>query len=171
MRQLRAEGMTFDDDYIEALILAATGAVESQYGLALLEQTIVQFNAQFPTDDKPMFLAVAPVIEIISIEYLDTDGNTQTWDAAEYSFGGYNGNPFITPKVGYSWPTCATSQPNAVTITYKSGFGAAADNVPMPIRQAMLMMVGDMYENRQDRPDTMPRASKALLRPFTRFLQ
>lgn len=169
-RQLRTEGMTFDDDLVELLIRAAASNIEVQYGLGLLEQTVKQYHAGFPASaNDPMFIWVAPLMSVTGITYTDTTGTTQTFDSDDYTSGGFNGWPFIIPKVGKSWPTAASGMPNAVTIEYKAGFGAAASSIPKEIKQAILLMVGDMYENRQDRPDNLPRASKSLLKPYSRF--
>jgi uncharacterized phiE125 gp8 family phage protein len=52
---------------------------------------------------------------------------------------------------------------NDVTITYTAGFSSEASGVPMQIRQAMLMMIADTYDNREDYVRKMPTASQYLL--------
>lgn len=168
-QQLRNEGGSFDDDYIEALIWAAAGAVEQQYGLALIETTVEQYHTGFPgSSDKPLFFRIAPLLSVESIGYTDGAGTAQTLTVADFATGGFNGWPFLVPKVGEEWPSDAATLPNAVTITYKAGFGTTANAVPKPVKQAILLMMSDLYQNREDRPDTLPRASEALLRPYYR---
>lgn len=167
---LRNEDLRADDELVRAYIRTAAATVERTYGLALIEQTIDQYHSAFPANsDQPVLLRVAPLISITSVTYVDSAGDTQTWDADEYTTGRINGQPVIVPKVGYTYPSGLTTRPNAVTITYKAGFGLSADSVPNDIRSALLLMVGHLYENREDPPNSLPRASEALLHPWYRF--
>ena len=50
-RHLRNEELTVDDDYVEALVGAATSYVEKQYGLALLNKTVEAYYSKFPAND------------------------------------------------------------------------------------------------------------------------
>ena len=169
-QQLRNEGGTFDDDYIESLIWAAAASIEQQYGLALIETTVEQYHTGFPdSSDQGIYLRIAPLLSVESIAYTDTAGAAQTVTIADYTNGGINGYPFVIPKINTEWPTDTARKPNAVTVTYTAGFGDAAADVPKSIKQAILLMVADLYQNREDRPDTMPRASEALLRPYYRY--
>lgn len=167
---LRNEDLRYDDEYLVGLIKAATGIIEKQYGLALLTQTIVQYHQGFPpSSDTPLLLRIAPLLSVTSITYMDSAGATQTWNSAQYTSGHFNNTAFIVPKINYAWPTDVADMPNAVTITYQAGFGTKASSIPAPIRSAALLMIGSMYENREDSPATLPRASEALLLPYYRF--
>ena len=52
-----------------------------------------------------------------------------------------------------------------LTITFVAGYGAAAD-VPAPIRQAILLLLGFLWENRGDAGGEMPPAAQHLLWPY-----
>lgn len=167
---LRNEDLRYDDEYVKSVIRAAAGLVETQYGMALLNQTVVQYHRSFPcSTDTPLLLRIAPLVSVSSIEYMDGEGNTQTWSSAEYAAGHFNNTAFIIPKPNYAWPSVRVGQPNAVTITYTAGFGAKASQVPDAIRSALLLIIGALYENREDAPSTLPLASENLLRPYYRF--
>lgn len=168
-RHLRMDDLSQEDETIQAMVMAATSNIEKQYGLCLLTQTVTEYWSAFPcSTDEPMMLRIQPVQSITSVQYLDTDGLTQTWDSDEWVFGGYNGTTFITPLPDFSWPsTWAT--PNAVIITYEAGYGDSPDNVPPAIAQAIKFMVADMFERREDTPQTLVRASENLLRPYYRW--
>ena len=76
---LRNEDLRVDDALVRALILSATQNIEAQYGLALLEQTVVQTHNAFPaSSDTPMLLRIAPLLSVTSIAYIDAAGATQT---------------------------------------------------------------------------------------------
>ena len=168
---LRNEELRFDDEYVRGLIWGASDAVEKQYQLALLTQTVVQYHRCFPCgSDTPLLLRIAPLISVTSIGYIDSGGNSQVWDATQYVTGRFNDTSFIVPKIGYSWPTdVAPNYPNAVTVTYQAGFGANASFVPTNIRSALLLMIAKMYEKREDPTAALPQASEHLLRPYDRF--
>lgn len=167
---LRNEDLRVDDALVRALILSATQNIEAQYGLALLEQTVVQTHNAFPaSSDTPMLLRIAPLLSVTSIAYIDAAGATQTWNASQYTSGRFNNTAFIVPKIGYSWPSGLAKMPNAVTITYDAGYGTKSENIPEPIKQAILLNVGWLYENREDPTATLSRASDHLLRPYYRF--
>lgn len=169
--QLRNEDLKFDDAHITGLIKTAGDYVERTYGLALLTQTVTQYHQKFPcASNSPLLLRIAPLISVTSITYVDSAGDTQTWNPSEYTSGGYNGRHFITPKTGYSWPSDVdTDLPNAITVTYQAGFGAKASTIPETITQAMLLMITDWYDNRADPVRTMPTASERLMQPFYVF--
>lgn len=167
---LRNEDMRFDDELLKAYIKAAAGYVERMYGLALLTQTIKQYHNGFPcTSDTPMLLRVAPMVSITSIAYTDTAGATQTWTSSEYTSGRLDLGGFIVPAINYSWPDDVASLPNAVTVTYQAGFGAKPSTLPAPVTQAILLMIGDMYQRREDNVVNLPKASEHLLSPWFRW--
>jgi len=167
---LRNEDLRVDDALVRALILSATQNIEAQYGIALLEQTVVQTHSAFPaSSDTPMLLRIAPLLSVTSIAYIDAAGATQTWSASQYTSGRFNNTAFIVPKIGYSWPSGLAKMPNAVTINYDAGYGTKSENIPEPIKQAILLNVGWLYENREDPTATLSRASDHLLRPYYRF--
>lgn len=167
---LRNEDLNSDDEYVRHLILGAAAYIERTYGLALLRQTIVETHAALPSGaDAPLLLRIAPLVDITSIQYVDTAGATQTWSASEYTSGTFNMSPFIVPKPTYDWPGSLATLPNAVTVTYRAGFSTKAGEVPANIRSALMLLVAHMYENREDSPITLPQASTNLLAPFYRF--
>jgi uncharacterized phiE125 gp8 family phage protein len=136
-----------DDAYITALITAARQWVEQVGNLCIIQQTVVEKFDSFPIYGY-FNLTKAPVISVDSIQYTDTNGDTQTWAATEYDTDITSKPARIMPKFGKTYPfTRVTLAP--VSITYKAGFGAAASSVPVPILQAMKLLIGEMYENRQ----------------------
>jgi uncharacterized phiE125 gp8 family phage protein len=65
----------------------------------------------------------APVVRVVSISYLDTDGASQTLDAATYVVNTTKVPATIVPKYGYTWPTTYDA-PEAVTVTYDVGYAS-----------------------------------------------
>lgn len=115
-------------------------------------------------------LPVAPLVSVASVQYLDADGNLQTWSTSQYDVFVPNGETaergHIAPKAGYSWPTAA-SRAQAVVITFDAGYGAAHTAVPKMLKAGMLLDV----ERLNDGPEApeaaaMQRSRDALYWPF-----
>jgi uncharacterized phiE125 gp8 family phage protein len=52
-----------------------------------------------------------------------------------------------------------------INVTYQSGYANAAA-VPAAIKKAMLMLIADSYQNRQDSVKQLPTAVEYLLNPY-----
>ncbi len=169
-RHVRATEFDDDDDYLQALVVAATGLVDGPHGWlgrALVAQTWAYVLDKFPTDRR-IYLPLAPTTSITSVAYTDTDGNSTPFTAFEALGLNSTERAYLTPEYGESWPT-AQDVEGAVTVTFVAGYGAAS-SVPKGIKQAIMLMVGHWYENREDVGDSklapMPMASEALLMPY-----
>lgn len=115
----------------------------------------------------PINLPLPPLQSVASITYVDTNGVTQTWAAEDYTVDAVSGRIF--PAYG-RWYPATRNVPNAVTVRFTCGYPAA--NVPESIRAAMLLLVGDLYENREgqsDRPFHTNKTVERLLWPYRVF--
>jgi uncharacterized phiE125 gp8 family phage protein len=108
----------------------------------------------------------SPLISVDSIEYQDVDGITRTVNALDYLVDNKREPGRIIPVIGKSWPSIKYN-PNAITVTFKAGYGANVDNVPQPIRTALMYLAGHFYETRNaGSEDTIPFHVKAMLEPY-----
>lgn len=138
-----------DDTYIDTLIVAARARTEAYLRKALITQTWEYRLKDFPLSDCGQIdVPMLPMIAVSTIKYIDTDGDEQTWSSAEYTVDIYNHIPRIVTAFSFSWPT-TRDQINAVTIEFTAGYGAASA-VPQDIKHAMLLLIGEMYENREE---------------------
>jgi hypothetical protein len=87
-----------------------------------------------------------------SITYVDEDGATQTFSSTKYhvAVGEYRG--YIVLKSGESWPTVAEDHPEAVTIAYTAGYGAAAavKTHARGIVRGLKVLASDFFRNPED---------------------
>jgi len=135
---------TDDDTYISALIVAAREYAEIFLGRKLMTGTLTQY---FDTFSDAMELKRPPLASVTSITYVDSDGDTQTLADTVYDVDITVEPGLVRLAYDQSWPTIRTT-PNAITITYVAGYGDATD-VPKGIRQAMLLLISNWYENRE----------------------
>lgn len=138
---------TIEDDLIDIMIKGARQRVESLIASSLITQTRKITLDYFPLCDT-IRIPYGPLQSIVSISYYDENDQAQSMDVAnDIWVDTESGIPRI--RVKESWPATMSNRPNAVTITYKAGFGNDGMSIPHDIREALLMLVAHFYENRQ----------------------
>lgn len=90
-----------------------------------------------------------PVQSITSITTYNQDGAGSIWSSSSYQLDSASRPARIAPVSGQAWPT-ATRALNAIEIQFVAGYGDLSTDVPFDIRQALLSLVGDLYEHRGD---------------------
>jgi hypothetical protein len=159
--------------------------VERRYSIALITQTREQrqdnfyetygywraysqgyyyaYNNRFKLD-----LMYGPVQDVLTVKYVNSDGvETELVYGTDYDKVG-----LITPVTGgvqdvpiaaiypiNSWPTFKWI-PEAIRITYKCGFGDDATKVPSLIKEAILRVMGHLFDNRMDETFSPDREAK-----------
>jgi len=147
---IKDSNVNVEDTLLENLIKVARQHCENFTGRALASQTLELVMDSFPYDK--IELPMPPVKSIESIKYTDSEGDEVEWDDENYIF--YNNEPaIIMPVYGISWPTFTPAVIGAVKIRFVAGYEASLTDasliIPEPIRQAMLLIIGDLYENRE----------------------
>jgi len=149
-----------DDDLVTSLIEAATGYLDGAGGLlgrALVTQTWRLDLPAFPHGGR-LELPLRPV-QSASVAYRDALNAPQAYAADNHALAG--------SAVLFTGPSPALfNRHDALQVTFVAGYGAAAD-VPAAIRQAVLLMVGSLYDNRgATMEDLTGGAVGALLAPY-----
>jgi len=146
-----------EDDYISSLITVARQHIENAGNLALLTQTWKLACDEFPwrmrkfpweTEGRldEILIYPGPLIAVSSIKYYDTDGLQQTLATTEYAVDSSSKPARVYPAYGKYWPA-TRSIPNAVEINFTAGYANAA-SVPQQLKEAMLLLIAHLYENR-----------------------
>lgn len=138
---------TTDDTLIDFLVAATTKQVQVQAGQQFVDATFKMRLNEFPIDDT-ISLPRSPLDSVTSITYVDGNGDTQTFSTDDYEVDTFGKRGSIRLADGSVWPTTKFTL-NAVTIEFIAGYGAAAD-VPTHHKQAILLVVTDLFENRGD---------------------
>ena len=135
---------TADDTYITSIIKAATQLSEEYTNRffidTVIEQTCSDF-AQLQTLFKSKVSAVAHV------KYYDSDNSLQTLSATIYDTQLKYEPSQIQLADDKSFPEI-TKRNDAVVARYTVGYGASASDVPEIIKQAILLTIGNFYQNR-----------------------
>jgi hypothetical protein len=172
-----------DDALIGALIVAARERCETLTHRAFVSRGYLLTLDGFPFSHAPTVsmaysserlpnlafgrikIPKPPLIAVQSIAYLDTQGVSQVLDPSAYLVsGGGKLQGVVTPAYGATWPS-TRYQVGSVRVAYTAGYGAAAD-VPASIPQAMLLLIGAWYQNREEfasPTSSLPMGVRALL--------
>jgi uncharacterized phiE125 gp8 family phage protein len=167
--------VTWDDENerIEALIQAAREHIDGRdgwVGRALITQTWDYTLREFPVEDC-IRLQLPPVQSIVSVKYRDVAGNLVTFGSTNYTLSSdHDWQPEVRLAYGASWPATRDDL-DAVVIQTVNGYGLTAETVPQPIRQALLLLIGHFYQNREpvnigNITTPLPYAVEALLQPY-----
>ena len=164
-----------DDTYITALIGAAQSTLEWTYDRALMTQTLVLTLDRFVQPATPLpswgagTVAISgwgpagtqwgwyaptwsvielrpPVQQINAVTYVDPTGATQTLDPTKYTLTKSEPGR-VFPSLNNVWPVTAL-QPGAVSIEFVTGY-TSESNIPAAQLQALKLILGDLYEHRE----------------------
>jgi len=133
-----------EDDLIQVLIQAAYLHAEKKTRRSLIEREIDLVIDSLPQRDKPIEIQYAPVKEIISFDYISASGNPESIDPSMLRLDTRELYPKLMPQFGTVWPD-VIAEPESITIGIKVGY----TETPADIRQALLLMVGHLYEHRE----------------------
>lgn len=159
-----------EDALIESLIDAATDYVDGWTGVlgrALMSQTWELSLDAFPNG--AINMPLGPVRQVVSVSYVAPNGSTLTVNSADYTTDLNPVEGWVIPKES-GWPATMKTA-NAVTVRWVAGYANAA-SVPAAIRQAILLLVGHWYQNREltaaGGRQALPFTVTALLAPYKR---
>jgi uncharacterized phiE125 gp8 family phage protein len=138
---------TDEDDLITEYIASARAWVESYLERSLLRQTWQMILDDFPAAGENIELRMPPAYDIVSFQYLDDDGDATTVPADDYDSLLAVDCGIITLATGQAWPVPG-DYPGPVRISYRTGYGTAATDVPADLRKAVRILVEHQYRNR-----------------------
>ena len=165
--QLRVDG-TAEDALIDSLIVTSRLHIEAALGLALISQSWRLVLDCWPLSGG-VELPVFSVTAVTAVRTLDADGDAALIDSVGYAVDAIGRPARVTSRSGY-WPAPGAPT-NGIEIDFDAGYGAAAADVPAPIRQALLMLVAHWYEHRdpaaaETRDVRVPGPISDLLAPY-----
>lgn len=160
-----------EDALITSLIAAATEHLDGRRGYlgrCLITQSWEYRLHCFPRSGV-IELPLPPLQNVASVKYLDDAGVEQTLIAnTDYVVDSATYYGQVRRAYNVVWPF-ARLEDYAVRIVFAAGFGDAAA-VPQPIKNALLMMIGHLYEHREAVTEgglvEMPLAARWLLGPY-----
>ncbi len=138
-----------EDDLLRSYLQTAREVIESESGLQLVRKTVRELRSHFPCR-RVLELEAWPVVSVTSVTYVDPDEEEQTFDPATEYRTQVAGRPaYLSLAPSVSWPTVAIDRADAVRIDYECGYDVATKPAPEPAKQAILLLAGHWYRNRE----------------------
>ena len=153
-----------EDILIEGYIAAAIEVVENYLGRAIHPRQFVLELDKF--DLEVEFAKCWENDAIDSINYY-APGETETLALADSNYVLRNSSTINCKLLKFKTITPTDSRDDAVIITIAQGL--TVETIPAPLKQAMLLILSDMYEKRDDREIGVNSSANALMRPYRRF--
>lgn len=115
----------------------------------LLDNPSLRYDPrQLPPQRQAIKLPGGNVHAVSSVKYIDTAGTEQTLDPSAYQLDPSTAPARLLPAPGGSWPQTQCGRVAAVTVDYTCGWAEAAQ-VPQALKSAILLLLGDLHENRE----------------------
>ena len=141
---------TAEDSLLGGYIMVASDEGQQLLNRAIGEQTLVLYLDKF---SKSIMLPMPPLVDLVSVKYIDVNGDEQTLDTSKYYLDDKQEPAWLLPAVGEVWPQTQVGGANCVAIEYTAGY--TPESCPEPIKLWIKMRVGTMHVNREahaDRP-------------------
>ncbi len=169
--QVRIDPSLTDQDQVLTLYIdAATAWVEDYTGRSLTTQTWQLSLCDFPV--RLWLPRAAPLASVTHVKYY-IGGVLTTLSSSVYTAPAFSEPSYLALVDGQVWPSVDTRD-DAVQIEYVTGATAVA-SVPVPLRQAVQLLVGHWFANREEVvtsgavPKQLPMAVESLCAPYRLF--
>lgn len=136
----RLSGTALDGE-IEQVVRGITDEVEQHTGRAVVSQTYRVSLDSFPDAIR---LPAPPVAAVLSVKYIDVDGQEQTLNPVDYELDAESEPGYIVPAPERRWPDTA-ERINAVKIEVRCGYGEDETTTPSGIKSYILARVAEKY--------------------------
>lgn len=163
---LRVDGAA-EDALIASLILTSRLHVEAALGLALITQSW-RLQLDCWPDTRTLELPLRPLQAVEEVRVLDAAGTPTIVPANQYLIDVASTPPRLVRRTALPQPGL---EARGIEIDLMAGYGDEPEDVPAPIRQALLLLIAHWYEHRDPievgSPDvSVPSAVSELLAPF-----
>ncbi len=139
----RVDDITADDGLITELIKTARDYVESHIQRPLITQEWMLYIDSFQC----LVRLKANLQSVSQVRYINSAGAWAVIDPADYEIDSVDEVGAIYPTYNKTWPATRNTR-NAIEIKFIAGYGDA-DSVPPSIVEAMLLLIGHLYQNRE----------------------
>ena len=133
------------DGLIETYLRAALAAIEGRIGKMLFERRFLWELDTWREDEQA--LPVSPVSGIVSLALVDAAGGEVVVPSDTYRLVKDLHRPRLAGR-GTGLPSIPTD--GTAKVVFDAGFGAAWTDIPVDLRQAVLLLAGEYYEHRHD---------------------
>lgn len=133
------------DGLIETYLRAALAAIEGRIGKMLYQRRFLWVLECWREAEQA--LPVSPVSSVVSVTLVDAAGGEVVVASSAYRLVKDLHRPRLAGK-GTALPTVPSD--GSVKVVFDAGFGPAWTDIPVDLRQAVLLLAGEFYEHRHD---------------------
>ena len=138
-----------DDSIIENIIVTAREYVETYLDCTLM---LTQYKMTLDMFPLHIYLPKSPLSTVsgydaVSLTYTTDTEATVTLPTSDYRVDSHAVPAVLRTHYGDSWPAHLADF-NSIEVTFWAGYGSTSSAVPQRIRNAMLMLITHLYENR-----------------------
>lgn len=158
-----------EDTLVASLILAARLHIERSLDVALISQSWSLYLDRWP-DRAHVELPLAPLVSLDAVRLYGPTGSFMTLDPSLFDIDVCSRHPRLSRRGGQGWPLPGRGV-NGIEIAFTAGHGLSPDDVPMPLRLAIKLLVAHWHEVREpvllgENADPVPLSVASLLRPY-----
>jgi uncharacterized phiE125 gp8 family phage protein len=152
-----------DNLLIAALITTVRQLAEKETKRAFITQT---WEMILDSAESEIEIPKPPLQSVTSIKVIDDAGNESEVSSSYYDVDASENSPGrVRIKSGCSWPPHRGFA--SFIIEFKAGYGDTADKIPETLKQAVLQIIGHLYDNRGS--EDLPAGARALLWSYKVF--
>ena len=145
---IREQSYNTEDTLLTSLTTTARKYCAGFQNRAYITQTWSLWLDNWPSGNS-VRIPLPPLQKINSVKYYGTDDAEHTMSATDYFTDDKSEPGRLVLAYGKSWPSASLRPANGVCIEFDAGYGDAAADVPAEVKQAMLLLIGNWYENRE----------------------
>lgn len=138
-----------EDGLILSFIEAATDYCEELQNRAYIDQTWDLTLDVFPNGDI-INIPLPPLQAVSSVTYYGTGGTSNTMTTTSYIVDTKNEPGRLSLAYNEVWPNETLRPVNGVVIKFVAGYGSVAAAVPTMAKQAIKLLIGHMFEHREN---------------------
>lgn len=146
---------TTEDTLLDGWIAAARQYFEEQTGRQVMAATWDYWLDAAPVGR--IELPKPPLLEVVSVGYLASDGTLTTLAGENYTVmapAGPQAPPgWVQLAYGATWPI-TQDVPGALRVRFKAGYGAAQGDVPELVKTMLYLLVGHFHKYRSETVET-----------------
>ena len=138
-----------EDTLLLSFIKVARNWCEKYQSRSYLDQTWDMLIDTWPVGDI-ITVPLPPLQSVTYVYYYGTGGTANTMTASTYIVD-TDGEPGrVALAYGETWPSETLRPINGVKVRFVCGYGSTASVVPDGVKEAIKLIVGDLYEHRED---------------------
>lgn len=138
---------TDEDVLLEAMLASAIESLDGPAGDLNIAMVTQSWKVHLSCWPDIIRLPLHPVSAITSIKFRDTNNAQQTWPSSNYTLHSDALGSFIRYGYNVQPPSLYIDRLDNVEVEFVAGYGGA-DQVPAPLKAAILLLAADLYENR-----------------------